>query len=60
MIAKFVEERGDNNAVNLWSPMTKRKLHSVTWMPDNKRVKVKDGNKVAELTEDRTLFTQML
>ena len=55
---KFVEERISNNAVNLWSSMKKRKLH--LWTSNNKRVKVKDGDKVVELTEDRELFARML
>ena len=44
LFVKFVEERVSNNAVNLWSPMKKRKLH--TWTSNNKKVKVKDGDKV--------------
>ena len=55
---KSVEERISNNAVNLWSSMKKRELHM--WTSNNKRVKVKDGDKAVELAEDRALFACML
>ena len=58
LLAKFIEQRVVTNEVNLWSPVKKQKLQ--TWTANNKRVKVKDGDKVIELTEDRSLFARLL
>ena len=54
----FVKEQVQSGEVNLWSPMTKRKL--LTWETSAKMVKVTAADKIVELQEDRSLFASMI
>ena len=58
LLTKFIEQRVVSNEANLWSPMKKWKLQ--IWTANNRRVKVKDRDKVIELSEDRSLFARLL
>ncbi|KAK3742603.1 hypothetical protein QZH41_006382 [Actinostola sp. cb2023] len=54
----FVGDRIQSNKVNVWAPMKKNKL--TTWKSTSKEVKIKAGETVYELKEDRSLFARMM
>ena len=58
MYAAFVTDRITGNSINLWSPMKKCTL--LTWSSSAVTAKVKDGDKIIELREDRALFARLL
>ena len=58
MYAAFVTDRITGNSINLWSPMKKCKL--LTWSSSAVTAKIKDGDKIIELREDRALFARLL
>ena len=58
LFQRFVEERIEEQKVNLWDPMKKQKLS--TWKTAGKKVKVRDESNTIELSEDRNLFARMM
>lgn len=56
--AHFVSERIKSNNLNLWAPMKKTNLQM--WSATGKKIKVKAGDKIVELKEDRALFVRLL
>ena len=58
MFDVFVAERIKTGKTNLWFPMKKRRLN--TWKCFGKSIRVKSGEQVVELKEDRSLFARML
>ena len=46
------------NKINIWAPMKKRSLQ--TWKSATKQIKLKVGQEVVELKEDRNLFACLL
>ena len=55
MASSFLKK---SSTINLWAPMKKQQLQ--TWKKTGKQVKVKSGDKIVELKEDRKLFSRML
>ena len=55
---EFVSQRIVKADINLWAPM--KKLNLKMWTAIGKQTKVRSGDKVIELKEDRSLFARML
>ena len=58
LLDEFISNRIKSGQINLWAPMKKYQLQ--TWKTTGKKMRVKSGDKMVELKEERNLFARML